>query len=58
MTVIGVFSLAGALIGADVALFPWDDPIRFPVPVTVGLILGFLTGLFIVWVVRQVEETT
>ena len=56
MTVIGVFTLAGALVGADIALFPWDDPISLPIPVTIGLIVGFLSGAFIVWTIRQVEQ--
>jgi hypothetical protein len=56
LTVIGVFTLAGALVGADIALFPWDDPISLPIPVTIGLIVGFLSGAFIVWTIRQVEQ--
>ena len=51
-----VFALAGAMIGVDFALWPWNESISMPIPVTIGLILGFLTGVFIVWAVRQVEE--
>jgi len=56
LTVIGVFTLAGGLFGADIALFPWDVPVALPLPVTLGSIVGFLAGVLIVWIVRQVEE--
>jgi hypothetical protein len=56
LVVIGIYALAGALIGADIALWPWDSPVSLPVPTGIGLIAGFFAGLFIVWVVRQVEE--
>jgi hypothetical protein len=56
LIVIGIFALAGGLIGADIALYPWDQPISLLIPVTLGVILGFFTGVFIVWAVRQVEE--
>jgi hypothetical protein len=56
LIVIGIFALAGGMIGADIALWPWDEPVSLPIPITVGLIAGFIAGVFIVWVVRQVEE--
>jgi len=56
LIVIGIFTLAGGLIGADIALFPWDQPISLPIPVTLGTIVGFFTGVFIVWAIRQVED--
>lgn len=56
LIVIGIFALAGGLIGVDVALYPWDEPISFPLPTLLGLILGFITGLVIVWRVRQAEQ--
>ncbi len=52
----GIFALAGGLIGADIALWPWDEPVSLPIPVTIGSVIGFLAGVFTVWVVRQVEE--
>jgi hypothetical protein len=58
LIVIGIFALAGAIIGADIALWPWDEPISLPIPTTLGLIAGLLAGLLIVWAVRQVEELT
>jgi len=51
----GVFALAGGLIGADVALFPWDNPISMPVPVAIGTVVGFLSGAIITWTIRQME---
>jgi len=56
LIVIGIFALAGGLIGADIALYPWDQPISLFISVTIGVIFGFFTGVFIVWAVRQVEE--
>jgi hypothetical protein len=56
LIVIGIFALAGGLIGLDVGLWPWDEPISVPIPIIVGSIAGFLTGILIVWAVRQVEE--
>jgi NhaP-type Na+/H+ or K+/H+ antiporter len=56
LIVIGIFSLAGALVGADIALWPWEDPISLPIPTVVGLIVGFLSGVLIVWAIRRVEE--
>jgi hypothetical protein len=56
LIVIGIFALAGGLIGADIALWPWDEPISLPIPVTVGAIAGLVAGVLIVWVVRQVED--
>jgi hypothetical protein len=55
LAVIGIFALAGGLIGADIALFPWDEPMSLPIPVTIGLLVGFFTGVFIAWGVRRVE---
>jgi len=54
--VIVVFTLAGAIIGGDIALWPWDEPIPFRIPVATGLLTGLLAGVFIAWVVRQVDE--
>jgi hypothetical protein len=54
--VIGVYGLAGGLIGADVALWPWDTPLSLPVPVTIGIITGLLVGVIIVWAVRHAED--
>jgi hypothetical protein len=51
-----VFSLAGGLIGADIALWPWDVPVSLPVPTMAGVIAGLITGVLIVWVVRRSEE--
>lgn len=53
--VIGVFTLAGGLIGGDVALWPWSQPMSFEIPVAVGLLSGFLAGAFIAWAIREVE---
>jgi hypothetical protein len=56
LIVVAIWALAGALIGADVALWPWDQPVSVPLPTGLGLVAGFLAGVFIVWAVRQVEE--
>ena len=58
LIVIGIFVLAGALIGVDIAMWPWKEPISLPVPTTLGSIIGFIAGVFIVWAVRQAEERT
>jgi hypothetical protein len=55
LIVMSIFALAGGFIGADIALWPWDEPLSMPIPVTLGSILGFLAGAFIVWMVRQSE---
>ena len=55
-SVVFVFTLAGALVGGDIALWPWDEPIPFNIPVATGLLTGLLIGVFIAWVLRQVEE--
>jgi hypothetical protein len=55
-TVIIVFTLAGGLIGVDIALWPWDTPISTTIPVIAGLLTGVLAGIFIAWFVRQLEE--
>jgi hypothetical protein len=56
LIVVGIFALAGGVIGADFALWPWDEPVSLPIPTLLGLVFGFLTGVFIVWAVRQVED--
>jgi hypothetical protein len=56
LIVVGIWALAGALIGVDIALWPWDPPVSIPLPTVAGLIGGFFAGVFIVWAVRQVEE--
>ena len=55
-TVILVFTLAGGLIGGDIALWPWDEHVSFVIPVASGLLTGGLAGTFIAWFVRQMEE--
>jgi len=55
LTVIGVFGLAGGLIGADVALYPWDNPVSLPMSITIGTVVGLLSGAFITWTIRQME---
>ena len=54
--VVGVFVLAGGLIGGDLALWPWDERISFKLPIVVGSINGLLIGAFIAWVVGQLED--
>lgn len=54
--VIGIYALAGGVIGADIALWPRDNPISLPVPTMVGLVSGLVAGVLIVWFVRQMEE--
>ena len=56
MIVIGIFVLLGAMIGVDVALWPWDEPMSMLWPAAIGSILGFFAGVGIVWTVRQVES--
>ena len=55
-TVVILFTLAGGLIGADIALWPWDEMISMKIPVITGLLTGLLVGSFIAWIVRQLEE--
>ena len=55
-TVIIVFSLAGGLIGGDIALWPWDEPISHTIPVVAGVLTGFLVGVFLAWFVGQMQE--
>ena len=56
LTVMGIFALAGALIGADIALWPSDTPMSLPIPIAIGSVVGFVVGVFVVWVVRRIEE--
>ena len=58
LTVIGLFTLAGGIIGFDIGIWPWDDPMGLTLPVVIGVIAGFLVGVFIVWAVRQFESVT
>ena len=55
-TVIIVFTLAGTLIGGDIALWPWDEPISHTIPVIAGFLTGGLAGVIIAWFVRQTQE--
>ena len=55
LIVVGLFSLAGGLIGAAVALWPVGDSSGLAIPVTIGTIAGFIAGVLIVWWVREVE---
>ena len=55
LIVVGIYTLAGGLIGADIALWPWDDPISLSNLTTLGATGGFIAGVLIVWVVREVE---
>jgi len=54
--VIIVFTLAGGLVGGDIALWPWDTKISMIIPVGAGLLTGTLSGVFIAWFLRQLEE--
>jgi hypothetical protein len=55
-TVIFAFTVAGGLIGGDIALWPWDRQLSFVIPVVSGLLTGGLAGAFIAWFVRQMDE--
>jgi hypothetical protein len=55
-TVILVFTLAGGLIGGDIALWPGDERVSFVIPVASGLLTGGLFGAFIAWFIRQMDE--
>ena len=55
--VIAIYTLAGGLIGVDIALWPWDQPVSFQVPTAIGAVAGLLAGIIIVWVVRRAEES-
>ena len=57
-TVILIFTLAGGLIGGDIALWPWDEHVSFAIPVAGGLLTGGLAGAFIAWFVGQMGETS
>lgn len=54
--VISVFTLAGGLIGADIAFWPWDSQILVLLPIGAGLVTGALSGVFIAWFLRQLEN--
>ena len=55
-TVIVVFTVAGGLIGGDIALGPFDGQVSIVLAVATGLVAGGLGGAFIAWFVRQIEE--
>lgn len=55
-TVIIVFTLAGGLIGGDIALCPWVIGVSLTIPITAGLLTGLLSGVFIAWFLNQLEE--
>jgi hypothetical protein len=55
LIVIGIFVLLGAMIGADVSLWPWDEPLSFLWPLAIGTSIGFVVGIAIVWRVRHAE---
>jgi hypothetical protein len=55
LIVMAVFSLAGGIIGADVAWWPAGQANSLVLPVAFGLIAGFLIGVLVVWYVREVE---
>jgi hypothetical protein len=44
------------LIGADIALWPSDDTISLKTLVLLGLVIGASVGVFIAWVVGQLED--
>jgi hypothetical protein len=54
--VITVFTLAGGLIGGDIALWPWDTTISTAIPIVSGLLTGMFAGVFTAWFLRQLEE--
>jgi hypothetical protein len=55
LIVIGIFSLAGGLIGADIALWPAGEATGLAVPVIIGVVAGFIAGVLIVWWVRETD---
>jgi hypothetical protein len=54
-TVVIVFTLAGVLIGADIALWLWDKPVSHAIPVVAGLFIGALIPVF-VWVQKPINR--
>lgn len=54
-TVIVVFTLAGGLIGGDLAMWPWDGHVSIVTSVATGLLTGGLAGAFIAWFLGQME---
>lgn len=55
LIVMGIFAVAGGLIGLDFALWPVGEASDLVVPVTVGVVAGFIAGALIVWWVRETE---
>ena len=55
LIVLGIFSLAGGVIGADIAMWPSADGTSLIMPVIMGVIAGFVAGVLIVWYVRELE---
>ena len=55
-TVVIVFALAGGLVGADIALWPWDGQISILYSVITGLLTGGFAGGFIAWFIGQMDE--
>jgi high-affinity Fe2+/Pb2+ permease len=53
----GIYSLGGGLIGADIAMWPSAENASLVIPVTLGVIAGFVIGVLIVWYVRESEGT-
>ena len=55
-TVILAFTLAGGLIGGDIALWQPNEHVSFLIPVASGVLTGFLVGALIAWFVGQTEH--
>jgi hypothetical protein len=55
-TVVIVFAIAGGLIGGDIALWLWDEPVSMMIAIGTGLVTGGVAGRIIAWFVRQMGD--
>jgi hypothetical protein len=58
LIVITIFTLLGAVIGTDIALWPWDESVSLPLFLFLGIAVGLIAGVGIVWRIRQAEDLT
>jgi hypothetical protein len=54
----GIYALAGALIGLAIAIWPVGDTSAVATPLIIGALAGFVVGILIVWFVRESEGVT
>jgi len=58
LIVLGIYTLAGALVGLAMAMWPGGDTSALTAPLAIGTLAGFVVGILIVWFVRESEGVT